>query len=221
MESAQERYFKERRAGGAKRSANLDSPFFAQIAQLQAEFFATRHRHAPQVEQARTAGVRAYWAANPARGLGDAFFDDFPVNHAAARLSRIAAAWWWREFFARLQMRLARHHAADGCFLDELPSLRAKAKKKTLAALITEWCAAHRDEWGWDGPGHYRMLGDRTEAKARAVVAWFDERAPGYLADEAVRAALHHRLADHLAQLDPLAEFLNAERSSLGEHWRN
>ncbi|MEO6246936.1 MAG: hypothetical protein ABIQ12_16030, partial [Opitutaceae bacterium] len=129
--------------------------------------------------------------------------------------------WWWREFFARLQTRLARHHAADGCFLDALPSLREKAKKKTLAALIDEWCAERRDEWGWDGPGHYRMLAERADAKAHAVAGWFEEHAPGYLADEDMRASLHARLADHLAALDPLTKLLNAERHSPSEHWRN
>ncbi|MEO6244361.1 MAG: hypothetical protein ABIQ12_02910, partial [Opitutaceae bacterium] len=134
MESAQDRYFAERHASRGARSPETSSPLLARIAHLQSEFFACRRRHEPDVEQARCTSVRAYWAANPASGICDTFFDDTPVSHAAARMSRIAAAWWWREFFARLQTRLARHHAADGCFLDALPSLREKAKKKTLAA---------------------------------------------------------------------------------------
>ena len=123
--------------------------------------------------------------------------------------------------FAGLQTRLARYHAADDCFLDALPSLRANAKKKTLAALIAEWSAERRDIWGGDGPGHYRMLADRADSKARAVAGWFEEHAPGYLADEHVRTSLHARLADHLSALDPLTNMLNAERHSPSEHWRN
>ena len=189
MESTQERYFARRRASDSVQRSDSKSALLVQIKHLQSDFFAFRRRHETLVEQTRSASVRAYWAANPARGLGDTFFDEFPTSHPASRMSRIAAAWWWREFFARLQTRLARYHAADGCFLDTLPSLRAKAKKKTLAALIAEWSAERRDTWGWDGPGHYRMLADRTDAKARAVGAWFNQCAPGYLADESVRAA--------------------------------
>ena len=98
MESAQDRYFTGRHAGRGACSPDTKAPPLARIAQLQSEFFACRRRHKPVVEQSRAACVRAYWAANPARGIDDAFFDDTPGNHVAARMSRIAVGWWWREF---------------------------------------------------------------------------------------------------------------------------
>ena len=202
MMSAQENYFAQRRSPRGEPAAL--SVLHTQMEQRQLEYFACRSRHEPLVEQARTASIRAYWAARPARGITDDFFDDVPLHHSISRLSRIAPAWWWREFLSRLQARLAKHHAADGYFLDALPALRANAKKKTLAALIAEWCADHRYQFGWDGPSHYRMLADRAGAKAKSVTAWFDQKAPGYLTDEAVRESLHARLADTLASLDPL-----------------
>ncbi len=221
MEAAQARYI--RRLRSATTSADSDSPatLHAAMAHLQSDFTLVRRRHEPLVEQARTASVRAFWAAHPARELRDDFFDDLPSHHAISRLSRVAPAWWWRNCFARLQKRLARRHAADGCFLDALPSLRAHATKKTLAALISEWCTDRRDGFGWEGPGHYRMLGDRAEAKAKTVTDWFDQRAPGYLTDEHVRESLHLQLAGTLAARDPLEKIIAAERRGLSAHWRN
>lgn len=221
MEAAQDRYIHRSRSTSAV--ADHDSPAALRrvMEQFQYDFQSIRRRHEPQVEQARAASVRAFWAAHSARGLGDDFFNDLPFDHSVSRLSRIEPAWWWRSCFAGLQARLAKHHAADGCLLDALPSLRANAKKKTLDAVVSEWCDDHRHKFGWDRPGHYRMLADRAEAKARTVTAWFDQRAPGCLNDNSVRESLHAQLANHLAKLDPFATHIEPQRLLLSAHWRN
>jgi len=105
-------------------------------------------------------------------------------------MSRVDPAWWWREFFLRLQRRCQRFHAADGVFLDHLPAIRARVSAKKLSAEISEWSKAMSDRWGWDGPGHYRMLADRAVAKADALATWYNRFAPGFLADEGVRDSL-------------------------------
>jgi hypothetical protein len=91
---------------------------------------------------------------------------------------------------------------------------------KKLSAEIAEWSAAMADRWGWDGPGHYRMLADRAAAKARTLQAWYESRAPGYLTDEYVRGSLDARLLDLLKSRDPLKPFVPG-RMVESEHWRN
>jgi hypothetical protein len=105
--------------------------------------------------------------------------------------------------------------------LDELPSLRAQAKKKTLAAQIAEWSEAAAAKWGWRGAVHYRRLADYADSKARESVAWFDHRAPGYRTTATTRRALDARLRQFLAQQDPHARILAAERERVSEHWLN
>ena len=153
--------------------------------------------------------------------MDDTFFADAPTDSAPVRMSRIDPGWWWRSFFTHLQQEFAKHHSADGCFLDALPTLRAQATKKTLAALIAEWSEARADAWCWDGPGHYRMLANRAEPKAKTLAGWFNQRSPGYLHDEKTRRFLHTRLAEFLARQDPWAKLLAAERNYLSAHWRN
>jgi hypothetical protein len=175
----------------------------SEIERLQAEYFAIRHRHAPQVAESQNAAFRRYWSSRSGRGLGDDFFSDCGADSIPALLSRVDPAWWWREFFLRLQRRCQRFHAADGVFLDHLPAIRARVSAKKLSAEIAEWSKAVSDRWGWDGPGHYRMLADRAVAKADALSAWYDCTAPGYLADEGLRDSLCSRLAAELRQHDP------------------
>lgn len=221
MEAAQDRYIHGCRSTASASHHESPAGLRSTMEQFQHEFRTIRRRHEPQVEQARAASVCAFWAAHSARGLSDDFFDDLPFNHSICRVSRVAPAWWWRTCFARLQTRLAKHHAADGCFLDALPSLRANATKKTLAAVIFEWCEARQNEFGWAGPGHYRMLADRAGTKARTVTAWFDQRAPGYFTEARVRESLHAQLGNHLAILDPVVKHIVSQRLSLSAHWRN
>ena len=136
-------------------------------------------------------------------------------------MARVEPAWWWRSFFTRLQSKSKRHHAADGRLLDALPSLRAQAKKTTLAAQIARWSETAAADWGWRSGTHYRRLAEYADKKARATVAWFEHRAPGYLGTPTIRRALDTRLHLFLAELDPHARLLAAERDRLSEHWRN
>ena len=109
----------------------------------------------------------------------------------------------------------------DGRLLDALPSLRAQAKKKTLAVQIAEWSEAATAEWGWRGAVHYRRLADYADSKARETGAWFDHHAPGYRTTATTRHAFNARLMQFLAQHDPHVRFLASERERVSEHWRN
>ncbi len=220
MEAAQARYIARYRTHGGEEDSSIVT-LRHDIARLQADFFTRRERHEAVVKAARTAAVKIYWKVNPALGMDDTFFEHLPSAHAVSRVSRIEPAWWWRSFFLRLQKRLAKFHAAEGIFLDALPALRTEAKRKKLAGAIGDWCDAHREEWDWPGPSHYRMLADRAMPKARNVVAWFERTAPGYVADADVRRSLHWRLAEVLTRRDPLATLARREAPALSEHWRN
>lgn len=216
MEAAQERYFAQRRA-----RSEIRESYRVEMERLQTEFEACRRRHEPFVDQTRAAAVRAYWAAHPPRVITDQFFNGAPALGATSRMSRLEPAWWWRSFLPRLQHEFGDRHSADGRFLDTLPLLRREAKKKTLAAVIAEWTEEYAEEWGWDGPGHYRMLAIRANDKAREMADWFNARAPGYLEDESVRRSLHDTLADFLAGRDPLAALIASELARLGAHGHN
>ncbi len=211
MEAAQEHYIRRRGDGAARAEMELH----------QADFYTCRGRHRQAVEQRQATGVREYWDRNPGRGLPDDFFATNSFDFIPARMSRIEPAWWWRSFFQKLQSAFAGFHAADGRFLDELPAMRARAKKKKLAAEIAEWCLAHSESWGWDGPGHYRMLANRAGAKASEQLDWLNRIAPGCSETSAVRESLHARLAEHLALLDPWARYCAGHPDQRSEHWRN
>lgn len=221
MEAAQHRYVTLHRASFLGAEHPPPVAHRADVDRLQSEFFACRERHAPAVNQATRASVRDYWAKNPPRGMSDDFFADAARDSIPARMSRVDPAWWWRSFFSQLQLRCKRHHSVDGCFLDELPALRARATRKKLSAEIDEWSEAWSERWGWDGPGHYRMLADRAASKAAKLLHWFDACAPGYLHDEQVRDRLHGRLTNLLAKLDPWERLLSGNCFMESEHWRN
>ena len=223
MEAAQWRHFSGHRAECTRTHESSPSEFTlpAEVCRLQAEFFGHRQRNAAAVEHEKRAVARAYWKAHPRHGIADDFFADAASDSIPARMARVDPMWWWRSFFTRLQAKSKRHHAADGRFLDALPSLRARAKKTTLAAQITEWSDTAAVEWGWRGVDHYRRLADYADEKARDMVAWFDQRAPGYRTAAQTRHALDARLARFLAEHDPHERLLAAERASVSEHWRN
>jgi hypothetical protein len=65
----------------------------SEMERLQAEFFAIRHRHAPQVGESQNAALRRYWSNKSGRGLGDDFFSDCGVDSIPALLSRVNPAW--------------------------------------------------------------------------------------------------------------------------------
>lgn len=221
VEAAQERHFAEIRAN---RRDDVESDVLtlpSEVRQLQAAYCARRQRHAAEVEGAQRAISGAYWKTHPRHGLADDFFDDAERDSIPARMARVEPAWWWRSFFTRLQAKSKRHHAADGRFLDALPSLRALAKKKTLAAQIADWSEVAAAEWGWRGTGHYRRLAEYAERKAQQTTMWFEQRAPRYLAAQATRDTLDARLNEFLAKHDPDTAIIEAERNRLSEHWRN
>lgn len=215
MEAAQTRYFARRCSQSVDPEPESIVPLRAEMDRLQSEFLARRRRHESFVGQTRAAAARAYWAANPPRVITDGFFRDALVHGVTARMSRVDPPWWWRSFLPRLQHEFDNCHAAAGRFLDTLPLLRRQAKKKTLAAMIDEWCDAHADEWGWDGPGHYRMLAIRANDKAREIADWYNAHAPRYLEDESVRRSLQNTLADFLAEHDPLTALIASELARL------
>jgi hypothetical protein len=221
MLAAQERYFAEVRAERHSHPETFVDEMPSEVRRLQTAFFASRQRHAAEVEREQRAVAHAFWQSHPRHGLADDFFADGSSDSIPARMARVEPAWWWRSFFTRLQAKSKRHHAADGRLLDSLPSLRAQAKKKTLAAQIGEWSEAAAAEWGWRGAGHYRRLAEYADQKARQTVGWFNRRAPGYLDTEATRHALDARLIEFLAEQDPHARLLSAERIRLSEHWPN
>ena len=104
--------------------------------------------------------------------------------------------------------------------MDQLPGIRARVSVKKLSAEVAEWSKGMSDRWGWDGPGHYRMLADRTAAKARKLHEWYETCAPGYLTDEDVRGSLHSRLVSLLESRDPWKPLVSG-RVIESEHWRN
>ncbi len=193
----------------------------SEMERLQAEYFAIRRGNAPQVAELQNAALRRYWSNKSGRGLDDDFFSACGADSIPVLMSRVDPAWWWREFFLRLQRRCQRFHAADGVFLDHLPAIRAKVSAKKLSAEISEWAKAMSDRWGWDGPGHYRMLADRAVAKADALAAWYDHTAPGYLADEGLRDSLCSRVLAELRSRDPWRKSAISAPETGGANWRN
>ena len=221
METAQERYFTGLSGDRRRQAESIADTLPPEVYRLQTAFFASRQRHAAEVERVQRSAARAYWKTHPRHGIADDFFAADASDSIPAMMARVDPAWWWRSFFTRLQAKCKRHHAADGRLLDDLPSLRAQAKKKTLAAQVAEWSEAAAAKWGWRGAVHYRRLADYADRKARSTVAWFEQRAPGYLGTPTIRRPLDTRLHLLLAKLDPHARLLAAERDSLSEHWRN
>jgi hypothetical protein len=217
MEQSQDRYISFWRTKA--RPADTHAARTA-MERLQASYMAIRQRHTPRVAQAQSEALRSYWSLKPSRGLSDDFFADCVADSIPALMSRIEPAWWWREFFLCLQHRCQRFHAADGVFLDHLPAIRARVSAKKLSAEIVEWSKAMSARWGWDGPGHYRMLADRAAAKAAALLEWYETCAPGYLTDEDVRGSLHSRLITLLGSRDPWKPFVAGQMTE-SEHWRN
>ena len=217
MEAAQARYFTEHH----HRAPVFPVTLPAEVRDLQTAFFAARQRHAAEVERVERAAARAYWKAHPRHGIADNFFDEAGEDSIPRRMARVDPAWWWRSFFTRLQSKSKRHHAGDGRLLDALPSLRAQATKTTLAAQIARWSETAAADWGWKSGTHYRRLADYADRKARSTVAWFEQRAPGYLGTPTIRRALDTRLPLLLAESDPHARILAAEQDRLSEHWRN
>lgn len=221
MVAGQERYFAGLRAEHRGRLPTIDFRLPDEVVRLQTAFWASRQRHAPAVENAQRAAAHAYWKTHPRHGLADGFFNDAADESIPSRMARVDPAWWWRSFFTRLQAKSQRHHAAEGRLLDVLPTLRAQARKTTLAAQIARWSEIAAADWGWRGGTHYRRLADYADKKAVETVAWFERRAPGYLGTPAVRQALDARLHQFLAKHDPHARLLAAERNRLSEHWRD
>lgn len=221
MEAAQWRHFAEHRAECRRASSGGKFTLPAEVCRMQAEFFDYRRRNAAAVEHEQRVAARAYWKTRPRHGLADDFFADAASDSTPARMARVDPMWWWRSFFTRLQAKSKRHHAAEGRFLDALPSLRAQAKKKTLVAQIAEWSEAAAVEWGWRGVNHYRRFSDYADEKARAMAIWIDHRAPGYRTVATTRHALDERLARWLAEHDPHERLLAVERARVSEHWRN
>jgi hypothetical protein len=217
MEQSQERYISFWRTDAKSADANLAR---TEMERLQDGYFAIRRGHTPRVAQAQSEALRRYWSLKPGRGMGDDFFADCAVDSIPALMSRIEPAWWWRKFFLRLQRRCQRFHAADGVFLDQLPGVRARVSHKKLSAEIADWSKGMSDRWGWDGPGHYRMLANRAAAKARTLREWYETNAPGYLTDEDVRGSLHSRLVSLLESRDPWKPLVSG-RVIESEHWRN
>ena len=217
MEQSQDRYISFWRTEAKSAASNVAR---TEMERLQVGFFAIRERCAPQVAQAQKEALGRYWSLRPGRGLSDDFFGNCAADSIPALMSRVEPAWWWREFFLRLQRRCQRFHAADGIFLDHLPAIRARVSVKKLSAEVAEWSKGMSDRWGWDGPGHYRMLADRAAAKARALLEWFETCAPGYLTDEEVRGSLHSRLVSLLESRDPWKPLVSG-RVIESEHWRN
>jgi len=221
MESAQKVYFAGYRSTAGGYETASQRLLRAEVDRFQSAYSGARRQHEPFVAHARHTAAKDYWTKVGARGLDDAFFNDLPADSTAARISRIEPAWWWRSFFQKLQTECADHHAADGRLVDEMPSLRASAGKKKLAATVADWCESRADVWGWDAPRHYRMLTLRAGPKAKTLERWFDERAPGYLRDRQQRQALHAALSTFLGNLDPMEKLIAVTRNAPSEHWRN
>lgn len=217
MEQLQVRYISLWRADPTSAETQATA---TEVERLQSRFIAARKRCIGQVAAVQRDALRHYWSQASGRGLGDDFFADCPVDSVPTLLSRVEPAWWWRQFFLRLQRRCQRFHAADGVFLDQLPGIRARVSAKKLSAEVAEWSKGMADRWGWDGPGHYRMLADRAAAKARALADWYEVRAPRYLTDEYVRGSLDSRLTDLLQSRDPRKPLVSGPRIE-SEHWRN
>jgi len=137
MESAQENYVAQLRGNTADGESAGHGDLRTEVERLQSAFFASRQRHEPVVAQARRASVQDYWAKNQPRGMDDTFFADAPTDSAPVRMSRIDPGWWWRSFFTHLQQEFAKHHSADGCFLDA-------ASHASRPSHEEDACRAHR-----------------------------------------------------------------------------
>lgn len=150
MGLAQERWFRFRRettAAGNPLPPDTH-PLHVEMQRLQSEFLALRRRHEARVHQARSAAARAYWTESDPCDIPDTFFAGLPLDSFTSRISRIHPPWWGC-FLSHLQKTFSRRHPAKGLLLDELPHLRAAAKRKTFDAMIDDWRVAHADRFGW------------------------------------------------------------------------
>jgi hypothetical protein len=224
MQAAQDRYLSARcrRSTRSATAATKLARLRAEMEQHQTAFHAARRACEPKVASARSNAARQYWSANPAIDIPDTFFADAPVHSVPARLQRIHPP-WWGGFLSRLQKSFSSGHPAEGRLLDELPRLRQERLHLKLSARLAEWHEAHADQWGLYTTIHYRMVADRAADKAAWVTAWFETTAPGYLADENRRLALHQSLMERLAAADPWAVAMPALHLSpgLSEHGPN
>lgn len=229
MESAQQKYFSARRAqcSGITDESDAVVTLRSRMEQLQSAFATTRHRHESGVEKIRREAARAFWAKRDPRVITDTYFADEPTHSVIARLARIHPP-WWGTFHRRLQQIFVHGHPAEGYLLEALPDLRLQVTKRTkltMEGTVLQWWQDNQYRWGWYVPKepHYRMLSKRTRAKARELICWFNSTAPGYLAEQTVRASLHAALTDRLREADPWSVPVPDARSMLAwsEHGMN
>jgi hypothetical protein len=180
--------------------------------QCAAALDAHRRRYSAEARTAQHHCARAYWAEQSRHWLAGDLLAHRADSHPLRRIAQFAPAWW--ELFVRcLRHEFSRCDITAFHVLDELPQLRAQARRerKKVLAVIGEWRESRADELGLPAQLHYHVLASRGAEKARAAARWFNGRARGFTSDWTVSEAARHALAQHVETLPmPAADFFSA-----------
>jgi hypothetical protein len=180
--------------------------------QCDAALDAHRRRYSAEARAAQRRCARAYWAEQSGHRLAIDLLAHRADSHPLRRIAQFAPAWWER-FVRCLRHEISRCNITAFHVLDELPQLRAQARRerKKVLAVIGEWRESRADELGLPAQLHYHVLANRGADKARVAARWFNGRARGYTSNWNVSEAARHALAQHVETLPmPAADFYSA-----------
>jgi len=169
----------------------------AQLQRCETELTAHRRRAEPAVRLAQREAAEAFWKTFAACRVPDDFFADVRPDSVLAKMPYRQATWWGL-FVGCLRHTMGRSNPSYCRLLAELPRLREEAARPNqilvLSAVVQEWREANAERLGLLQDVHFPVLEQRAFAKRDVVEQWFEQRAPGYRRDSAVREAAARRL---------------------------
>lgn len=187
----------------------------AQLQHCEMELAALRRRAQPAARLAQRESAETFWNAIAVCRVPDDFFADVHPDSVLAKIP-FRYATWWGLFVGWLRHTLWRSNPSYSHLMEELPRLRAEAARPSqilvLSAVVQEWREANGERLGLLKDVHFPVLEQRSFQKHRMVEQWFEQRAPGYRSDPAVREAAAQRLYSRMECVPP-------ERPQL--YWRN
>ena len=188
---------------GALHQADVRARNLAERERCEAALATMRSQFSTEAAAAQHRCARRYWTEQSQRWLTDDLLTHLRSDHPLQRIADYAPD-WWGHFLACLHNEFSRCHIPSFHVLDELPSLRRRARQartKVLAAVVEEWRDAHADELGLPTRLHYHVLARRSAAKVRRVTRWLNNRAPRYTLNPNGEQTVQSVLQDHAANL--------------------
>lgn len=200
VENARSAYFVAYARAAASNSPSDEEspgPLQTQLQHCETELASHRRRAQPAVRLAQREAAEAFWNRVEVCRVPDDFFADVRPDSVLAILP-FRHATWWGLFVSCLRHLLGRSNPAYSHLLAALPQLRAEAGRPNqilvLSAVVQEWRETNGERLGLLKDVHFPVLEQRSMVKLSEVEQWFEERAPGYRSDPAVRAAAAERL---------------------------